>query len=43
MPQITEISVSASRKFNHPFEDYSNLESHVTLHASLTDNEDVDD
>lgn len=38
--QVTEIIVSAGRKFNHPFESYSNLSPGITLKAKLTDGED---
>jgi len=38
--QVTEISVSAGRTFNHPYEDYSNLKPHLTLKAALDEGED---
>lgn len=38
--QVTEIIVSAGRKFNHPYEDYSNLSPGITLKAKLVDGED---
>lgn len=38
--QITEITASAGRVFNHPHEDYSNLRPHVTLKAVLVDGDD---
>lgn len=38
--QITEITASAGRTFNHPHEDYSNLKPHVTLKAVLADGDD---
>jgi hypothetical protein len=38
--QITEITASAGRTFNHPHEDYSNLKPHVTLKAVLVEGDD---
>jgi len=35
--RITKISVGASRKFNHPFEDFSNLGCHIQLEAEVND------
>jgi fructose-1,6-bisphosphatase len=32
---ITEITVSAGRTFNHPYENYSNLKPMITVRASL--------
>jgi hypothetical protein len=32
--QVTKITVSAGRVFNHPFESYSNLQPHVTVEAT---------
>lgn len=41
--EITEIIVSAGRTFNHPYESYSNLRPGVTMKATLTITEEVDD
>jgi len=38
--QVTEISVSAGRTFNHPYESFSNLKPHLTLKAALDEGED---
>jgi hypothetical protein len=38
--KITEITVSAGRKFNHPLESYSNLSPSVTLRATLDEGDD---
>lgn len=38
--RVTEITVSAGRTFNHPYEDYSNLRPHVTLKAEIAEGED---
>jgi len=38
--QVTEISVSAGRTFNHPYESFSNLKSYLTLKATLDEGED---
>ena len=38
--RVTEITVSAGRTFNHPYEDYSNLRPHVTLKAEIEEGED---
>lgn len=38
--KVTDITVTAGRTFNHPFEDFSNLRPQVTLHATLDDDED---
>jgi len=38
--QVTEISVSAGRTFNHPYENFSNLKPHLTLKATLDEGED---
>lgn len=37
---VKEITVSAGRTFNHPFESYSNLKPHVTVRAEIADGED---
>lgn len=39
--EITEITVSAGRTFNHPYETYSNLRPNVTVRAVLVPGEDV--
>ncbi len=39
--QITEITVSAGRTFNHPYEQYSNLKPYVTMKAVLSEGEDA--
>lgn len=39
--QITEITVSAGRTFNHPYESYSNLRPNLTLTATLDPGEDA--
>lgn len=39
--EITEITVSAGRTFNHPYETYSNLRPSVTVKANLTAGEDA--
>jgi len=38
--EITEITVSAGRTFNHPYETYSNLRPNVTVKANLAPGED---
>jgi hypothetical protein len=38
--QITEITVSAGRTFNHPYENFSNLRPSVTVRATLEARED---
>ena len=38
--KITEVTVSAGRTFNHPYEDYSNLKPHITLKASVEEGDD---
>lgn len=37
--EITEITVSAGRTFNHPYETYSNLRPEVTVKATLAPGE----
>ena len=37
--EITEITVSAGRTFNHPYETYSNLRPGVTVKATLAPGE----
>jgi|SRR6266850_4164025 len=39
--KVTNVSVSAGRTFNHPFESYSNLRPYVKLEAMLDDGEDA--
>lgn len=39
--KIIEVTVSAGRTFNHPYEDYSNLRPNVTVKASVDDGEDA--
>ncbi|TXH09641.1 MAG: hypothetical protein E6R03_16485 [Hyphomicrobiaceae bacterium] len=39
--KITEITVTAARTFNHPYEQYSNLRPEVVLRATLDEGEDV--
>lgn len=41
--QVREITVSAGRTFNHPFESYSNLKPMVTVKADLADGEDFEE
>ena len=41
--QVTEIVVSAGRTFNHPYESYSNLKPHITLKATVSEDEDPDE
>lgn len=38
--KVVEITVHAGRKFNHPFEQYSNLSPAVTLRAVLEEDDD---
>jgi hypothetical protein len=38
--KVTEVTVSAGRTFNHPYESYSNLRPNVTLKAVLEGEED---
>lgn len=38
--QVTEITVSAGRTFNHPFEQFSNLRPSVTVKAIVAEGED---
>jgi hypothetical protein len=38
--EITEITISAGRTFNHPYESFSNLRPNVTVKASLAPGED---
>jgi cell division protein ZapA (FtsZ GTPase activity inhibitor) len=40
--QVSEITVSAGRTFNHPFESYSNLRPEVTIRATLAEGEDFE-
>ena len=40
MARATEITVSAGRTFNHPFESYSNLKPQVTVRATIEPGED---
>lgn len=37
--KITEVTVSAGRTFNHPYEDYSNLRPNVTIKATLDESD----
>ena len=39
--EITEVTVSAGRTFNHPYETYSNLRPNVTIKANLAPGEDA--
>lgn len=41
--QITEITVSAGRTFNHPRENFSNLRPQVTLKATIQPGEDSEE
>lgn len=38
--QITEITIHAGRKFNHPYENYSNLAPAISMKATLNEGED---
>lgn len=38
--KVTEITVSAGRTFNHPYEDYSNLRPQVTMRSTVEEGED---
>lgn len=40
MAKIIEVTVAAGRKFNHPYEDFSNLSPHLSLRAEIQDGED---
>jgi predicted nuclease with TOPRIM domain len=40
--QVTHITVSAGRTFNHPYEQFSNLRSHVELAAELAPGEEAE-
>lgn len=40
MPKIVEVTVAAGRKFNHPYEDFSNLSPHLSLRAEVQEDED---
>lgn len=40
MAKVKEITVSAGRTFNHPYESYSNLKPFVSVTATLDDGED---
>lgn len=40
MASVREITVSAGRTFNHPYESYSNLKPYVSVVATLEDGED---
>jgi 2-oxo-4-hydroxy-4-carboxy--5-ureidoimidazoline (OHCU) decarboxylase len=40
MATVKEITVSAGRTFNHPYESYSNLKPFVSVTATLDDGED---
>lgn len=42
MAKVTEVSVSASRGFNHPYEDYSNLKPFISLKVELEEDDDVE-
>ena len=37
--EITEITISAGRTFNHPYETYSNLRPNITIKATLAPGE----
>jgi hypothetical protein len=41
--KVTKIIVSAGRTFNHPYEDYSDLKSQITLKATVDDGENFED
>lgn len=40
MAKVREITVSAGRTFNHPYESYSNLKPFVSVTATMEDGED---
>lgn len=40
--KITQITVSAGRTFNHPYESYANFRPEVTMTATLPDGADAD-
>jgi len=40
--QITEITVTSGRTFNHPYESFSNLRPTISLKATLTEGDNVD-
>lgn len=40
--KVTQISVSAGRTFNHPYEQFSNLRPNVTVSAMLEEGEDFE-
>ena len=40
MAKIIEVTVAAGRKFNHPYEDFSNLSPHLSLRAEVQEDED---
>lgn len=40
MPKIVEVTVAAGRKFNHPYEDFSNLSPHLSIRAEIQEGED---
>ena len=39
MARITKVSVSAGRTFNHPYERFANLRSHVQFEAEVQEGE----
>lgn len=40
MAKIIEVTVAAGRKFNHPYEDFSNLSPHLSIKAEVQEDED---
>lgn len=40
MAKIIEVTVAAGRKFNHPYEDFSNLSPHLSIRAEIQEGED---
>lgn len=40
--KITEVTVSASQSFNHPYESYANFKPGVTIRAEVQEGEDSD-
>lgn len=40
MARVVEVTVAAGRKFNHPYEDFSNLSPHLSIRAEIGEGED---
>lgn len=43
MAKIVEVTVAAGRKFNHPYEEFSNLSPHLSIRAEIQEGEDPEE